>query len=119
MLFGRGTYRDVNDATGIVSSGKLRSVKLTQSRRTAWDAVGRTNPLGAILTRDGALGEWALDEFWQTGRDEVARFLQERARVAANAPTTRALDFGCGVGRISRALSGYCDHVTGVDVAES
>jgi SAM-dependent methyltransferase len=94
-------------------------VKVTQSRATAWDEVGKTNPLGAILTRDGMLGEWALDEFWQTGRDEVARVLQERARLAPDARLDRALDFGCGVGRISRALSEFCRHVTGVDVAES
>jgi SAM-dependent methyltransferase len=119
VFWGEDSYRLVKGATGIVSSGKLRSVKLTQSRVTAWDAVGKTNPLGAILTRDGALGEWALDEFWETGRDEVARFLQERARLAPAASTDRALDFGCGVGRISRALSEHCGQVTGVDVAES
>jgi SAM-dependent methyltransferase len=94
-------------------------VKGTRAPGAAWDTIGRTNPFGAILTRDGALGEWALDEFWQTGRDEIARVLNERARIAPDAPATRALDFGCGVGRISRALSEHCAQVTGVDVAES
>ena len=36
-------------------------------------------------------------------------------------PATRdeALDFGCGVGRLTRAMTRYFSHSTGVDVAES
>jgi len=31
----------------------------------------------------------------------------------------RALDFGCGVGRLTRALANYFDEVSGVDISES
>ena len=85
----------------------------------AWDALGRTNALGAILTRDGQLAEWDLEEFWATGWEEVERFLKEVSLLAPSARRGRAFDFGCGVGRISRALAEHCEAVTGVDVAES
>lgn len=29
------------------------------------------------------------------------------------------MDFGCGVGRLTRALISRCDHVTGVDISET
>src|SRR5262245_19348484 len=84
-----------------------------------WERLGRRNALGAILTRDGRVANWDEAEFLATGRADAARFLTDLSAIAPSAARTRALDFGCGVGRITRALAEYFDEVVGVDVASS
>ena len=85
----------------------------------AWNQLGEDNALGAILTRDGQVAAWNLEEFLATGRTDVDRFIADLSRLAPSTPRTRAMDFGCGVGRITRALAEHFGHVTGVDVAPS
>lgn len=85
-----------------------------------WNALGRGTPLGAILTGEsGALQPWDSDIFFATGRADAARFLAELARVAPGVTRGRALDFGCGVGRITRSLAPHFDAIVGVDAAAS
>jgi len=85
-----------------------------------WDTLGVRNAYGAILTADGgAVPEWDAEAFFATGRADVECFMVDLARVSPNAPRRRALDFGCGVGRITRALSAHFAEVVGVDAAPS
>ena len=86
----------------------------------SWDLLGRRNPYGAILTgSDGSIPEWNLAEFLATGQGDARRFMNDLERLAPDVSRARALDFGCGVGRVTRALSEYFDDVVGVDVAPS
>jgi SAM-dependent methyltransferase len=94
-------------------------VKLWRRFGASWDRLGRDNAFGAILTKDGKIADWNAAEFWATGRDDVERFMTELSRLVPDAPRTRALDFGCGVGRITAALAEHYSDVVGVDVAES
>ena len=84
-----------------------------------WDQLGRKNALGAILTVDGKVADWNIGEFLATGRIDVGRFMPDLERLAPDTPRTRLLDFGCGVGRVTRVFSQYFDEVVGVDVAPS
>jgi SAM-dependent methyltransferase len=88
--------------------------------RRHWDAFGRTDPLWAILTSADKKGNrWSVEEFLQTGRTEIAsliRYLDDRG-LAAN--RRRALDFGCGAGRLTHALADHFEQVIGVDIAPS
>jgi SAM-dependent methyltransferase len=85
-----------------------------------WNAFGEQDPLWAILTiPDRRGGRWDLEEFLATGREEVDEVLQELADHGLSIKRQRALDFGCGVGRLTQALAGHFDSVDGVDVAES
>jgi SAM-dependent methyltransferase len=84
-----------------------------------WEQLGRKNALGAILTVDGKLADWNIGEFLATGRIDVGRFLPDLERLSPNTPRTRLLDFGCGVGRVTRVFAQYFDEVVGVDVAPS
>lgn len=84
-----------------------------------WDGLGAADPLWAVLsTEAGRDGGWDVEAFLATGRQDVAwlRGVVERAgaRFGGN-----ALDFGCGVGRLSQALADHADQVVGVDVAAS
>jgi SAM-dependent methyltransferase len=94
-------------------------MSLKQSR-VHWEDMGDLDPCWAILTEPGTKhGKWELQKFFATGRAEIAALkrLAERFKV----PTTYdwALDFGCGLGRVSRALAEQFRHVVGVDISRS
>lgn len=91
-----------------------------RSLQRHWNEYGNSDPFWAILTAPDKKGNrWSIDEFLQTGRDEIAgviAYLDERGL-----KNTRrcALDFGCGAGRLTHALAAYFDHVIGIDIAPS
>src|SRR5688572_11798148 len=87
--------------------------------RRQWDAHGRRNARAAILTRSMGQPEWDESAFLETGRQQVARFMSEADRVLPNRQRRRALDFGCGIGRLTVPLADYCNEVVGVDIAGS
>ena len=88
--------------------------------RRHWDEYGKSDPLWAILTAPDKKGNrWSIDEFLQTGRDEIARLIAYLDERGLTGRRRRALDFGCGAGRLTYALAPYFDHVTGLDIAPS
>jgi SAM-dependent methyltransferase len=86
-----------------------------------WDAFGRLDPHWAILNEPGKLGgRWEDDAFFQTGRIEVEAMLRHVDGLGLPLPSTdRALDFGCGIGRVTQALCDRFERVDGVDIAPS
>src|SRR2546428_2170157 len=85
-----------------------------------WNQLGRRNPFGAIITRDNDPDAgWNAEEFFATGRADAARFLADLDGLGRTVGRRTALDFGCGVGRITRALADRFEMVVGVDVARS
>ena len=85
-----------------------------------WDEFGRRDPYWAILTDPSKRGNrWDLKEFFKTGEHEVADVLAWVASLHLPLRRQRALDFGCGAGRISQALALHFEQVIGVDIAPS
>ena len=85
-----------------------------------WDALGRKDPLWAILIDPAKRnGGWNADEFFRTGEKDVEIILRHVG--ALNFPLKRAaaLDFGCGVGRLTQALCRHFEYCCGVDIAPS
>ncbi len=81
-----------------------------------WQELADLDPLWAILADDSRqFGKWDIDEFFASGQREIDDLL--KACNFTPAPGARALDFGCGVGRLSRALGVYFDEVYGVDIS--
>lgn len=79
-------------------------------------------PYFPVLTHDGRLETAASDvatsEFFATGEADVASLLSVAAAVAGHdIPLASALDFGCGVGRLTLPLARRAEHVTACDVA--
>jgi SAM-dependent methyltransferase len=85
-----------------------------------WDAFGNTDPMWSVLTLpDKKHGRWDKDEFFRIGREEIADVLSLLDEKGVTFPRRRALDFGCGVGRLSQALAEHFERVDGVDIAPS
>jgi SAM-dependent methyltransferase len=85
-----------------------------------WDQLGEFDPLWAILSDPAKkYGRWDETAFFQTGEDEIASVLASASSLGYPRAFGRALDFGCGVGRLARALAGRFAEVKGVDVSES
>ena len=85
-----------------------------------WDALGRLDPYWAILADPSKHGGgWSSEEFFETGRDHVTRFLELAEVEGRRTARRRGLDFGCGVGRLTLALAEHVDEVIGVDAAAS
>jgi SAM-dependent methyltransferase len=85
-----------------------------------WTTLGAEDPLWAVYVAPGTRGgRWDVDEFFALGRQEVDRVFAEIAAAGLEPGNALALDFGCGVGRLSAALAGRFGQVLGVDVAQS
>lgn len=88
--------------------------------RRHWDALGRIDPLWANLTVPDKKGNrWRVEEFFATGEQEIREVLGFVASLGVDFDRRRALDFGCGVGRVTQALADRFDAVWGVDIAPS
>jgi SAM-dependent methyltransferase len=88
------------------------------SLRRHWDEYGRSDPLWAILTAPDKKGNrWAIEEFLETGRREIDALIAYLDERGLNGKRRRALDFGCGAGRLTHALASHFDEVIGVDFA--
>jgi ubiquinone/menaquinone biosynthesis C-methylase UbiE len=85
-----------------------------------WNAFGEADPLWAVLTFEGKENkQWNVAEFFETGEREIREVLECLESVKVNVRTSRALDFGCAVGRLTQALASRFDEVYGVDIAPS
>jgi len=83
------------------------------SSSTEWDELGEREPYFAVLTDERFLRDRVdLGEFYATGEADVERLL-------GDLEPRSALDFGCGVGRLTRALAKRVPDVVGVDAAAS
>jgi len=88
--------------------------------RRHWDELGRTDPLWAALTSPQKKGNrWTVSEFLQTGQDEICAVMTYLDTRGLTVERARAIDFGCGAGRLTRALRHYFDEVVGIDIAPS
>jgi SAM-dependent methyltransferase len=85
-----------------------------------WSRLGKEDPLWAVYVAPGTRGgKWDLDAFFDLGRREVDGAFAELDRLGLAPGRRCALDFGCGVGRLSQALAGHVDEVIGLDIAPS
>lgn len=86
----------------------------------SWNKLGQKDPLFAILTyKDKLGGKWDEKEFFNTGKREIKEVLDYLKTAKINLSFGKALDFGCGVGRLTLALADYFGEVHGVDIASS
>lgn len=88
--------------------------------RQVFERFGSEDPLYAALTRNELRGNrWDPDEFFATGRAQIQRVMEYVAALGLAPGRGRALDFGCGAGRLTQGLAEHFHEAVGVDIAES
>ena len=85
-----------------------------------WEEMASVDALWAILsTPEKQFSKWDIDEFLRTGEQDIAQLLQEAGRLGLPKRRETAIDFGCGAGRLTRALSAYFPSCFGVDISSA
>ena len=96
----------------------LQMNALENSRRV-WEALARSDPYWAVCADPRKQdGKWNAPELLATGVFEVETVLSfVRGSGLSVRCNGKALDFGCGVGRLTQALSKYFPECYGVDIS--
>lgn len=85
-----------------------------------WEEMAAVDPLWAILSNpEKRFGNWNLNEFLSTGEQEIASLMQSADKLGLPKQHRRAIDFGCGVGRLTHALCAHFPECHGVDISHS
>lgn len=93
-------------------------MEVTRQQRD-WDDLSRLDPYWAILSDPAKrFGRWDLEEFLESGRVEIESLMTSAAELGRPVRRGSALDFGCGTGRLTRALGRHFERCVGVDVSD-
>jgi SAM-dependent methyltransferase len=90
----------------------------------AWERWGKNDPYYGVLTHPkfskDQLSAESLEEFFASGETHL-EYIRNRIRhhLYARFKPAKALDFGCGVGRILIPMAADCAAVTGTDISPS
>ena len=85
-----------------------------------WDGLAQTDPFWAILSDPAKRNEnWKEDDFFKTGEEEIERVLGYLKTLDISFNRNIALDFGCGVGRLTQALCRHFQKCYGIDISTS
>lgn len=90
------------------------------AHRRDWQDLAELDPCWAILSAaDRQHGGWDLEDFLDTGRREIEALMAHADGLGLPSVRVRALDFGCGIGRLTRALAAHFDESVGIDISEA
>jgi len=85
-----------------------------------WNEFSELDPYWAVLADPAKKhGKWDGEEFYRTGQVEIDRLMEQAKNLSYPAGWERSLDFGCGLGRLTRALSLHFKESYGVDISEA
>jgi 2-polyprenyl-3-methyl-5-hydroxy-6-metoxy-1,4-benzoquinol methylase len=88
----------------------------------AWEKFGRQAPYFGVLAHEKFAADRIhenREEFFATGRNFVSQVLERYQRHFGDLPRGRALDHGCGVGRLTFPLAAEFGSVVGLDISPS
>lgn len=89
-----------------------------RSDQRYWDEHARTDPMWAVLTDSSRTGgRWDAEEFFATGVFDIDSFFHRTSHLGLPTHKRTALDFGCGLGRLTQPLSERFEKTYGVDVS--
>jgi SAM-dependent methyltransferase len=91
---------------------------LRTKEQAFWDLHARHDPLWAILSDPTKTGRrWDLGSFLETGRREISLLMYQLRALRVDVERKAALDFGCGIGRLTQPLATYFERVVGLDIS--
>lgn len=85
-----------------------------------WEELGKLDPVGAIRgvpIVKGAFSDW--DEFFLCGEQEIGEVMKIAGELGWQREGGEALDFGCGLGKLTRALGKRFRMAYGLDISEA
>jgi SAM-dependent methyltransferase len=86
-----------------------------------WRALGKAQPYWGVLSqphfRTENLTSERIEALYASGSDHVDKVVEALRRMTGRAPSGRALDFGCGVGRLAEAMTAHAGEVVGLDIS--
>lgn len=89
------------------------------SHKKNWEDLGEMDPYWAILSdSERQYGKWDVDKFLRTGEKEIQGLMELTGRLGYPKERKVVLDFGCGIGRLTKALANYFEKCCGVDISE-
>ena len=92
---------------------------MEENEKQNWEDLASLDPFWAILTDPKKkFGKWEKDEFFQIGENEVNKVMELSKKLKHPKEFKTVLDFGCGIGRVSRSLSKYFDECFGIDISD-
>jgi SAM-dependent methyltransferase len=90
-----------------------------QRLRQLWNRLALHDALWAILAFDDKTNRrWDIREFMRVGEREIALAIHRCKQLGFPPKFGTALDFGCGVGRLTQALARRFDQTVGVDISD-
>jgi SAM-dependent methyltransferase len=101
--------------TGGVRNGTRHSLRVDEAE---WDDLASANAIWAVCTNLDPGAPSQRPRFFESGRREIDGLMAGLAEAGVRAPEGPALDFGCGLGRLTRALTGHFPSVVGVDISQ-
>ena len=88
-----------------------------------WNHLGNTDPYWSVLTQEDYKSQGVnefLDQFYQSGKDDLTILLNSLDRNKIDYHGFQdCLEFGCGMGRVTRWLSERFPKVYGYDISQS
>ena len=82
-----------------------------------WDRLAAADAMWTVLSDPSKVGgKWNLEEFFATGEPIIERIISFE-KMGFHIRREVAVDFGCGLGRVSRWLAKCFSHVVGVDIS--
>jgi SAM-dependent methyltransferase len=91
-----------------------------QALKDFWEKHANRDPMWAILADPSKKDrKWNVRDFFETGQKEISILLFYLESLKIDFGRGQALDFGCGIGRLTQALAAYFDRVAGVDISET
>jgi 2-polyprenyl-3-methyl-5-hydroxy-6-metoxy-1,4-benzoquinol methylase len=83
-----------------------------------WEDLATDIPLDSILTGFNNDGE-ALERFYESGEKNIAKILSRVDAAGVILEQNKALDFGCGMGRLTSALANRFKQTWGTDISQT
>ncbi|WP_447603640.1 class I SAM-dependent methyltransferase [Nitrospira sp. Nam80] len=84
-----------------------------------WDQLGKKAPLRSMLPASVCGKIRKIDEYFAFGKTQTGEMMSFLTSLGICLGSRRAVDFGCGLGRSTQALSEYFEEVHGIDIAPS
>jgi 2-polyprenyl-3-methyl-5-hydroxy-6-metoxy-1,4-benzoquinol methylase len=97
---------------------------LTDNTDQEWEKIGAEDPYYGVSTENIYQKEYLTEEikekFFETGSLYLTNIFENiKKHIDSSFRPKRALDFGCGVGRIVIPIAEIAEHVVGVDISDS